>query len=90
MKTHFDPYLTDDDDIPTQAPCGTVLGDEYDTSSNWDDVTCKLCLRNKTRLIVWVEHTEAIILEQMGDMVRFTKEQESICVADPETTDPLP
>ena len=72
MKTHFDPYM-DDEFYDGPAPCGTIIGEEYNSTSLWEAVTCKRCLKKKAKLVVWFKETEEFIIDQMGDMADFFK-----------------
>lgn len=71
MKTHFDPYSQVDECPDEKAWCGTALGNECDLTSNWKRVTCKRCLRSKERIQREFEHTESMIVKQMGQMADF-------------------
>jgi len=72
---HFDPYFnTDDLDYDSKAMCGTVYSEYYACGvSNWDDVTCKKCLKMKIKLQNEHEQIEKHIVKQMGDMSDFMK-----------------
>jgi hypothetical protein len=72
MKTHFDPY-TEIDDIPDQAMCGVLIGESYETTTNWEKVDCKRCINSKNKIMKFVEQTEANIIKYMGDFVEFEK-----------------
>jgi len=54
-KTHFDPYCGEDDneEISDHAPCGALIGNEYNITDDWDEVDCKRCLASKDQLIKW-------------------------------------
>ena len=66
MATHFAPYP--DDYFAEQASCGTWLGERSDTSANWAQVDCRLCLNRKSKIMAAHAAEEAAIVEQMGDM----------------------
>ena len=78
-KTHFDPYFNDEfHDAPEKTSCGTVGfwdGDcdenRYQTTSVWDNVTCKKCLKQKNKLQKDFEYDEAQIVKQMGEFVDY-------------------
>lgn len=61
---------------PSVASCGTIVGEEYKASMTWSGVTCKRCLNVKDRLQLSFEQTEEIIIEQMGDAVKFFESKE--------------
>jgi hypothetical protein len=68
-KTHFDPYT--DEDAPDQALCGTLIGDEYDTTTLWEQVSCKRCLNAQGKIIRFVDETEHNIVKQMGRLANM-------------------
>lgn len=70
MKTHFDPYRNDEFyDGP--SPCGTIVGENYSSSANWNYVTCKRCLKKRKIMQISFDSTEKEIIRQMGDMAEF-------------------
>jgi hypothetical protein len=75
MKTHFDPYSETSDpeefSAPEVAPCGSIVGDEYLSTSQWIHVDCKRCLSKKESMQKGFDATEAIIVKQVGDMADF-------------------
>lgn len=77
MKIHFG-FIVDHGDY--ESPCigceRTLCG--YDTelpcensTADWEQVTCKKCLRLKDRYILGAKEEEKAIVEQMGDMADF-------------------
>ena len=66
MKTHFDPYGSED--ISGNYPCGTRVPEsteaEYSTTQ-WEYIDCKRCTKQKTKLIEWVEEVEKDAVDQM-------------------------
>jgi hypothetical protein len=82
VKTHFAPF-TDLEDIE-QAPCGNWLGESSELSGDWARVDCRLCKKRRERIIAAAADEERFIVEQMGDMAAFMREegsasQENIC-----------
>ncbi|MGK0158860.1 hypothetical protein [Pseudomonas mosselii] len=82
MKTHFAPF-TDLDDIE-QASCGTWLGESSELSGDWARVDCRLCQARKETITKSAAAEELAIVEQMGDMAAFMREEsrapkENIC-----------
>jgi len=73
-RTHFDPYIGEDGDVADYTSCGILIGDEYNITTDWDEVDCKRCLAMKDKLIQWAEETESVILEQMGGFVEANKD----------------
>lgn len=73
MRTHFYPY-SDDDDIE-QTPCGTWIGESSATTNNWAHVDCRLCIKNKAKIVVRHQQEERAIAQQMGDMAEFMRSQ---------------
>jgi len=73
MKTHCFPYTDDDAD---RAPCGTKLGENSGLTSDWSDVTCGTCVRKKPKIVAAIDAEEAAIVEQMGSMAEFYRQQE--------------
>lgn len=71
MATHFDPYP--DNDMAERAPCGTWLGEASNGTSNWEHVDCRLCRKLKAKITAAHEATEAVIVEQMGDMAAYMR-----------------
>lgn len=83
MRVHFDPYFASELEMypneatpPSVTSCGTIVGEEYKASRTWSGVTCKRCLNVKDRLQLSFEQTEEIIIEQMGDVVKFFESKE--------------
>ena len=60
-KTHFDPYCGEEDDdlMFYHAPCGTLIGNEYNVTDDWDEVDCKRCITSKDRLIKWSKERDS-------------------------------
>jgi hypothetical protein len=81
MAVHFDPYLWVDweDSNLGFHPCGskisTIYLEELISTSDWDKVTCKKCLKNKKALQESFEKTEKQICEDMGRMADFMKKE---------------
>jgi len=69
VRTHFYPY-SDGDDIE-QTPCGTWIGESSAVSNQWTHVDCRLCIKNKTKIVASHQEQERAIVEQMGDMANF-------------------
>lgn len=67
---HFDPYR-DDDYYDGPAPCGTIVGENYNSNSLWVNVTCKRCIKKRDALDKSFKDTEKVIIDQMGDMADF-------------------
>jgi hypothetical protein len=79
MKTHFDPY---DDSWADNYPCGARVPEftDYECSTTqWKHIDCKRCLKQKNKLVNWVEETEQNIAQQMQDQVDFDNETKA-CV----------
>jgi len=76
MKTHFDPYTDDEGGWIEQAMCGALTSEYYYyTTTNWNDVTCKRCLKQKEKIMNEVSKIEATIIKQMGEFVQFNEKQ---------------
>lgn len=76
MKTHFDPYV-EESCFTEYATCGIVTSDKgYNTTTNWDEVTCKRCIRQKENIIKFIKETEDAIVKQMDDFVEFQEKQD--------------
>lgn len=75
MKLHFDPYRETGEDC-IHALCGTVVGEEYESTTLWIEVTCKRCLVGKKKINEWVKETEKAIIKEMGDMANFMMNEE--------------
>lgn len=76
-ETHFDPYFDDESlDYDSKTPCGVVYAehDAYGTSA-WSEVSCKRCLKTKSKLQLIHDTIEKQIVDQMGDMANFIKSQ---------------
>lgn len=73
MKTHFSPHLQPDD--AEQAACGTWLGEASGMTGDWARVDCRLCLKMKARITEQSQAEERAIVEQMGDMAEFMKQE---------------
>jgi hypothetical protein len=74
MRTHFSGALGEDE--AEQAMCGTWYGDASNSTGNWSRVDCRKCLKHKHKFTKQVEAEERAIVEQMGDMAKFMKQQE--------------
>lgn len=84
MKTHFDPYTTDEDE-PERAMCGTVTPvDGYSITASWGSVTCGHCLRRRSKINLQVESIEKDIVDQMGDFVDWCNAQKSQLTSSPD------
>ena len=66
MKTHYDPYP--EEFAPDHTLCKMPIGDVYYSTTVWNRVDCKRCLKNRNKIDKWVEETEATIIKQMGEM----------------------
>lgn len=83
MKTHFgffencgtyeSPFHVCEETICGYS--GEKVLEEY-TSDDWDEVTCKKCLRLKDAVIEGQKADEEIIVQQMGEMAEFLKDNE--------------
>lgn len=74
MTTHYDPYSeTLHGDI---TACGTVVGDKYSASANWNHVDCRRCQKQKDRIVKTVEREEEAIIKQMGEFADFVSKQD--------------
>lgn len=74
MKTHFDPYIDPydpEDGFRERYLCGAVAPeDQYNSISDWNQVTCKRCLLIKDKLEAEYLEIEEEIVNQMGDMAK--------------------
>ncbi|WP_337909141.1 hypothetical protein [Vibrio cholerae] len=70
MKTHFDYGLDCDYEIPDEAICGTVVGESYSHSSNWDYVNCKRCIKSRPLIELSIKEQEESAVEQLGLMAK--------------------
>ena len=73
MKTHYNPYLNnDEEDYPEFALCGTLLPQDGGSETNRKEyVTCKKCLKNLNKIDKWKDETEKHIIKDMQDFVDF-------------------
>jgi hypothetical protein len=85
MKIHFGFFeVYGDYEHPcygaSETACGlsseTVL--ENFTVDNWEDVSCKLCLRLKEKITQAEKEDENVIAQQMGDMAKFWQTLEDL------------
>lgn len=74
MKTHYDPYPYGEES-EEQAVCGTWLGEESNLSGDWSRVDCQRCLKGKVKVEAAIAVEEAVIVEQMGHMAAYMREQ---------------
>lgn len=74
MKTHYDPH-PHGEESEEQAVCGTWLGETSDLSGDWSRVDCRRCIRGKGKISQSVAAEEDAIVQQMGDMADFMREQ---------------
>ncbi|WP_050916591.1 hypothetical protein [Vibrio cholerae] len=70
MKTHFDYDLDSDYEIPDEAICGTVVGESYSHSSNWEHVNCKRCIKSRPLIELSIKEQEESAVEQLGLMAK--------------------
>ncbi|WAH56567.1 hypothetical protein LZ023_26675 [Pseudomonas silvicola] len=73
MKTHYCPHPQDESE--EQAVCGTWLGETSNLSGEWSLVDCQRCVRGKKKISASVAAEEDAIVQQMGDMANFMREQ---------------
>lgn len=73
MKTHYRPHPQDESE--EQAVCGAWLGETSNLSGDWSVVDCQRCLRGKKKITASVAAEEDAIVQQMGDMANFMREQ---------------
>ena len=73
MKTHYSPHPQDDSE--EQAVCGTWLGEASNLSGDWSRVDCRHCIRRKGEISSSIAAEEDAIVQQMGDMASFMREQ---------------
>ena len=76
MKVHFDPYGDEFCDSTYVYPCGSRVGFEYNSTIDWDRVTCKRCLSQRDSLQEWYEKTEKAICDYMGFLAMCVIEDE--------------
>lgn len=72
MKTHYSAHPQDDEE---RAACGTWLGEGSNLTGDWSCVDCRHCLRSKGKIASAVAAEEEAIVEQMGDMANFMRQQ---------------
>lgn len=72
MKTHYCPRSQGDEE---QAACGTWLGEASNVSGDWSFVDCLRCTKAKEKICSAVVAEEHAIVEQMGDMANFMRNQ---------------
>jgi hypothetical protein len=75
MKTHYSPFLQEDEE---QAVCGTWLGEASNLSGDWSRVDCRHCISRKRKIASSIAAEEQAIVQQMGDMANFMREQRSV------------
>lgn len=73
MKTHF--FSGPGSDDIEQAPCGTLLGEGSGLSGMWERVDCRRCQARKEKIIDTAATEERAIVEQMGDMAAFMRDE---------------
>ena len=79
MKTHYEYYLSEDDEEMASieyTSCGILLPEFYSLSKDWDLVNCKKCLKNKASIMGGINLDEARYIQQLGDMADFFKSLE--------------
>ena len=71
--THFDPYFDEEClDYDSKTACGVIYPEfDADATSQWSNVTCKRCLKMKSKLQSTYEAIEKHIVDQMGGMADF-------------------
>ncbi|WP_045391854.1 hypothetical protein [Vibrio rotiferianus] len=74
-KTHFGNESDIEDAFSEKADCGTQIGEASEFSMNWSEVTCKVCLKNRSKIEADIQLREENILEHMGGMVTFHANQ---------------
>lgn len=74
MRTHFYPYSPDDD--IEQVQCSTWIGESSAVSNQWAQVDCRLCIRNKAKIVAGHQGNERAIVQQMGEMAEFIRAQQ--------------
>lgn len=58
-----------------KADCGTLVGESSEFSHQWSGVTCKRCINNRDKIESALKIQEENILEHMGAMVAFQKQE---------------
>lgn len=83
MKIHFDPYGDEDaGDEDSKFPCGARVPEYTDhecSSTQWQRINCKQCIKQKEKLMQWMEETEKHINQQMQEQVDYDNETK-VCV----------
>lgn len=77
MKTHYCPRPQDESE--EQAVCGTWLGEDSGLSGDWLRVDCLRCIARKEQISVTIAKEEAAIIDQMGDMATFMRDELREC-----------
>ena len=75
MKTHYSAHPRDDEE---QASCGAWLGEASNLSGDWSRVDCRRCLRGREKISSSIAAEEGAIVQQMGDMANFMREQQEV------------
>lgn len=76
MKTHY--YVGSSPEDIERAPCGVLLGRGSGLSGDWGQVDCIRCQSQKKKKInESAAAEERAIVEQMGDMAAFMREEGS-------------
>ena len=75
MVTHYDPYPSEHEQSPF---CGTPDSENIQTDNDWKYVSCKKCLKAKSKAKKFVEETETVILNQMQGFVDFVNKQKEL------------
>ena len=73
MKTHY--YGGISSEGAEQAPCGVWLGEGSGLSGEWGRVDCIRCQSHKKKINESAAAEERAIVEQMGDMAAFMREE---------------
>lgn len=72
MRTHYSGCQDEDQE---QAACGTWLGEGSNLTGDWSRVDCRHCLRSKGKITSSVAAEDDAIVQLMGDMANFMREQ---------------
>jgi len=73
VKTHY--YGGISSEGAEQAPCGVWLGEGSGLSGEWGRVDCIRCQSHKKKINESAAAEERAIVEQMGDMAAFMREE---------------
>ena len=74
-KVHYATSNGEEESYSERAMCGVRVGENYQYDNHWANVSCKLCIKNRTKIESCVNSIESDVINQLGDMANFMRNE---------------